>query len=352
MIDADPSAIGEVVKVAWSETLPGEAFSPDLAWADAGGDSITAMQLIMRLETELGRKVPFDMLSPETTPAQLAMAIGQAGAETEDHLPVVHLIPGVGGDEPVLANFRRAFAESIRFEVVEMPGLDQPADLLIRFSGSARWIVKRIDVAQPTGAVMLAGYSYGASLAVEVAHQFALRGRPVSFLCLLDPGGQEEATPVKVEPSAAKPFPPTRRERWRDAIRLILGRPALSPEAASVPAPQGPAYGYATIKPPRRSWKEDCLVDLRTLSVRRWKPSAPVDCDTLLIHTDAGLRLRSPEYWGQFLPNLRSVLVAASHRRMFDPEPLSHYRDLILEEVVGHAVLANVETAAQRRAIS
>src|SRR5258705_11111358 len=49
-----------VAKRAWAGTLPRASYGPTIECADAGGDSLDTLHLVLRLETQLGREVRFD----------------------------------------------------------------------------------------------------------------------------------------------------------------------------------------------------------------------------------------------------------------------------------------------------
>lgn len=100
--------------------------------------------------------------------------------------PKVFLLPGIGGDEPPLADFRAAIADRVHFELLNYPDIDRPSAEIREFDGIVRQILDRIREIQPLGEVRLAGYSFGGQVAFAVACKLRELGRSVGLLALFD----------------------------------------------------------------------------------------------------------------------------------------------------------------------
>lgn len=130
---SDPS-IDDAVRRAWTDILGSQA--SDTAFDQAGGDSLKLLQLSLHLEQSLGCRLPLDLFDLEISPAMLGRRLTDFRSSRQRHagedLPLVVLCPGMGGDEPRLAAFRRALRHRVRFLVIEYPGLETPARRLGR----------------------------------------------------------------------------------------------------------------------------------------------------------------------------------------------------------------------------
>lgn len=184
MSTADTLDLDEEVRAAWAATL-GE--SPGaLSWEEAGGDSLATLHLLYRLEQRLGRTLSFELMQPGMTAGALVAALRTEHDGEAAGLPCLFLVPGIHGDEPSLANLRRGLAASMRFELALPPGLDAPAKVLRDMPATGAAVARDIDRRQPAGPVLLGGYSFGASVALEAAAALAVMGREVALIAVLD----------------------------------------------------------------------------------------------------------------------------------------------------------------------
>lgn len=100
--------------------------------------------------------------------------------------PRVFLLPGIFGDEPLLADFRVALADRLDFELLDYPGIDRSSGEIRDFDGIVDSTLERIRSLQPTGDVHIAGYSFGGLVGFVTACRLQEEGRRVGLLALLD----------------------------------------------------------------------------------------------------------------------------------------------------------------------
>jgi thioesterase domain-containing protein/acyl carrier protein len=176
------------VETAWRRILPHAPLDKDVSWTDSGGDSLGMLHLLLRLEQALDRKIGFDLLSSEMTQRELIGRLLEenVAAKSDSSLPIVHLVPGILGDDPSLASLRRQFQSRVRFEMVELPGLETGGVILRSLQETVRLVAQEIQERQPTGSIILAGYSFGGMIAFEAAKQILECGRRVALLIVLD----------------------------------------------------------------------------------------------------------------------------------------------------------------------
>lgn len=307
---------------AWRATLPHDAFDPDRSLGDAGADSLRVMAFVLRMEQALARPIALDLLHAGATARTIAVGIGGTPAPSAaDGRTPLFFLPGIGGDEPVMAEFRRAFADRIAFTLIDHPGAEQPAALLEDLSATAGIVAERIAGLRPAGPIRLAGYSFGGTLAAEVARRLLVQGREVAFLWLLD---------------VVPPRSPARRvldmlgmpsTMWR---RLVARLPrlrrhpgqGLARSVAFDAALRIGAYGVAS-RVARREVGVGALGDLSTAdrfrlwhhraqALKTWVP-ARIDLPALLVASDDGMAARAPAFWRRLIPDLVVVTVPGEH---------------------------------------
>lgn len=233
------------------------------------------------------------------------------------------LLPAILGDEPQLAAFRQRLEGRIEFELLELPGLKAPADLLSSMSETARLVVDDIVRRQPTGAIAVIGFSFGASLALEVAAQLARVERAVSFLGVLD--GAFSTSELKRSK--------TELLRLCLSARGIasLGRHfvrRLSNRARILLATRG----GAAARLPSTAVEEALLIDYRCKALNSWEPPPCLVPGLLIFSGSLGPRNRSR--WESLCPNLAVLDVAAKHGDFLKGRSL----DLIVQALDGRGV--------------
>jgi thioesterase domain-containing protein/acyl carrier protein len=306
---------------AWRETLPNGEFEPDRSLADTGVDSLKAMELILRIERTLNRRIPFAMLTAETTPRSLALGLSRGGRlEPSVDKPVLFFMPGINGHALQMVQAWQAVVEEIQLMPMDAPGLDRPRVLLTDLPATAAEVAADIARRQPEGDIRLMGYSFGAALAYEVAGQFRAQGRRVAFLCLVD------LLPVRglfmrLVHALFSPAALGRKLAWR-LPRLGHAREDPATQTLLIQAAirfdsRGLASRLARAKAEREGLDAGVADRLeihhwRGEALRHWRP-APIDVPALLIASDDGVLAGSPQFWQNKIPGLRVARVAGSH---------------------------------------
>ncbi|MER5277157.1 amino acid adenylation domain-containing protein [Streptomyces sp. NPDC002809] len=214
----DPSlALGETVgRAPEGETetrlaaIWGEFFDPALVTADAGffalgGDSLTAVRLMARIEAEWERVLPVSLLFARPTIAQLAEALADLGSthrrealvqvRTEGALPPLFFVHPVGGDVLCYAELAARVGGDRPFYALQTPDdLDAPT-----LTELAAHYVEEVVSAQPDGPWLLGGWSMGGVVAIEMSRLLAASGRTADLVVavdLLEPPGPSYSGPL------------------------------------------------------------------------------------------------------------------------------------------------------------
>lgn len=299
----DPPAAGDAdvldaVMTAWQRTLPGP-FDPTRSWAEAGGDSLASLHLLLALEKSLGRKLAFDAIAPDMTADDMERALTSLMARpVAATAQPVFLIPGLFGDEPRLAAFRRAFEGRLRFEVVELPDIDRPAAELSDIRATARLVAAEIERLQPAGNLLVSGFSFGGCVAWEAAQHLREDGRRIAWLGILDAMFQ---SPNRGHLTFRWPGKLLLRSVGRsDRLRRWMLR------AVRRVAP-------AKVLELRRQW----LQSFRKRAIEAWRPAPlPVPVPAL-VATSQPDDARNLERWAALCPEIRIVRLPGGHTELF-----------------------------------
>jgi thioesterase domain-containing protein len=218
-------------------------------------------------------------------------------------------------DEPLLARFRAAFDGDARFSVVDYPGWRETIDSGASFDTIVDAVVAQITAQNVDEHYRLAGYSFGGSVAYEVACRLAAAGRRVGFIGLLDSRRVDMAQPDQLRRYARLLAAPRRisvvmlrstlmllvRRRWFATLRAAGGLMLARPTTA--------AYGF----------HRHLIEMLRADALRRWRPR-PLHAPMTLFLSDEHLRGAPADYgWSDLCTPLSVVHIGGTHATMLEP---------------------------------
>ncbi|WP_433528276.1 amino acid adenylation domain-containing protein [Micromonospora sp. CA-263727] len=175
----------------------GTALPADADFFDAGGDSLSALRLLDRIEAVLGRRLALIDVFTAPTPARLARAVAgpdRARRDLAEVLPLrdadgppLFLLPPAGGLGWCYAPLLRSLPGRIRLIALQSssfahPDAALPADLDTLAAG----YLSAIRSVVGDGPFHVAGWSIGGMAAHAVAASASAAGHPVGVVALLD----------------------------------------------------------------------------------------------------------------------------------------------------------------------
>lgn len=203
-----------------------------------GGESIIAVDLLARVESQFGVRLEPSVLLPDATIEHLAHAIRHSRAP--DCSPLVTIQRGVGA--PLVCVHPSGGSILCYVDLARLMGSDRAvigikgpdprssetpaphaADMAAHYIGALR-------AAQPNGPYVLAGYSFGGLIAYEMAQQLAGEARVVALLDTRFPRayGPEDRNPVvdlgavleRYDLDSPQVAETDEHELWRELIEL------------------------------------------------------------------------------------------------------------------------------------
>ena len=189
----------------WESLLGLEGIQPDCHFFEVGGDSLTALRMLVQLDKRLGMSFTLADLFKAPTLGELAKVI-EGGAERMAESTLMPLKPS--GNKPPLF-----FINSMTFGTMLAPhfGEDYPMYCINIFGATEgllalpemnlRAIAKRgvadLKVLQPHGPYFLAGYCDNSKMAFEMAQCLKEQGEDVALLAFIDATWQAEVNTLK-----------------------------------------------------------------------------------------------------------------------------------------------------------
>jgi surfactin family lipopeptide synthetase A len=247
----------------WRRVLKLEAIGVLDDFFELGGDSLAAVDIVTRIENDLGQAVPTSILHIAPTVEELAArlrTIESVRSESVAHpfrvhgsAPPLFAIPGRGGDPIVFSYLAKNLDADRPFYGLATPGLAHEQPIPKSFEALAAVQLEAIQRIQPSGPYYLVGFSSGAQVAFELTRQIQALGETVAFVGILDgwaPGypkpssarrwfhrladlGPGKSVIVVQQTSALRLFAQIRKDLRRELgcrINEILGRPLSRPE--------------------------------------------------------------------------------------------------------------------------
>jgi thioesterase domain-containing protein/acyl carrier protein len=190
------TATEKTLAAIWQECMNLNSISVDDNFFALGGHSLMAVQILSKLEKKLGRSFQLAVLFQYPSIRSLANFIDNDKKETTytclvpikptGTKPPLYIIHGEGLN---VLNFSSLAAVMDKdrpifgLQAVGLNGIDEPLDNL---ADIAKFYLGEIIRHNPVGPYLLAGYSFGGYVALEIRKQMAAMGKEVEKLIMFD----------------------------------------------------------------------------------------------------------------------------------------------------------------------
>jgi len=185
----------KLVATIWQEILKIERIDIFSNFFEMGGHSIMAVNVMIKIEKETGKRIPLSALFQHSTIEKFAKLLN-----TETEISLDHLVPiKPNGSKTPLFMVHGAGLNILNFaHVINHFDDDQPVYGFqgIGPKGYDNWFESIEDMAacyiesilktNPKGPYAIAGFSFGGIVAFEIARQLKEQGKTVSTIALLD----------------------------------------------------------------------------------------------------------------------------------------------------------------------
>ena len=179
----------------WQRLLQVPTIGPDDNFFELGGDSALAVQLFSQIADLYGRKLPPVMIYHVPTISSLATLLDERSVPELSPLILlkdgtsttpIYIASGLGGGPAEffqLVKYLRVPNPLYGLQPKGIEGFDQPCE---RIEDMANFYLKAILQFQPHGPYILAGYSLGGLVALEMARSLSRKGEKIASLVMLD----------------------------------------------------------------------------------------------------------------------------------------------------------------------
>lgn len=185
-----------LVARVWAESLDLDEVGPDDDFFELGGHSLIAVQIMTRLEKEMGMRLPIAALFEAPTVRKLSRFLhsGNIPSLWEALVPVkasgskppLYIVHGDGLNVMVfnsIPKYMDAEQPVFGLQPKGLNGIDEPDESMEQI---ASYYIEGILKHNPNGPYFLAGYSFGGIVAFEMARQLQQSGREVKMIAMFD----------------------------------------------------------------------------------------------------------------------------------------------------------------------
>jgi len=188
----------------WRGLFPDERackIGPETDFFRIGGDSLKAARLFAGLQREFHVEWPLATLIEAPTPRKLAQRLADqewvqpwmslVPLRTAGVRPPLYFLPGGYGNILCFRRIADGLGDEQPVYCLQAKGLKRGERALRSVEETAATYIEVIRQAQPQGPYLLAGHSFGAVVAYEMARRLILSGEAVPLLALLDHCGPD-----------------------------------------------------------------------------------------------------------------------------------------------------------------
>ena len=215
-------------------------------------------------------------------------------------------------------DLRRHLAHRLSFDIIDLPDVGSPVAILSSLSTTADLVVGEITRLQTAGPISIVGFSFGGSLAVEVATQLQRSHRDIAYLGLID-------APLKIR-NLQQTLSITPRRSIKIAKRALQ---KLKERLDLRNAQRNVEKGLELNVQQRRSY----LLHLREIAVDEWEPQQCLARGMIILSNL--MYERTHETWSTLCPNCKLIRTPSDHEHIIKGESLDRVASALADDIAG-----------------
>ena len=185
------------LRLIFSKVLHKKSVDADADFATLGVDSLSAIKLLMEVESHTGIKIPFEKLYHDASINSICNYIRNDSGQGYEWSPVVKLtgtchikhplflIHTTPGDILGYINLAHYLDDRAIYGIQSL-GLYCPEDMHESIESMSSYYISRILEIDPEGPYLLCGWCFGGIVAYEMAQQLKKMGKEIAFLGLIE----------------------------------------------------------------------------------------------------------------------------------------------------------------------
>lgn len=199
----ESSLLIDNIRSIWQKSFHLNSIDHNENFFDLGGSSLTALNIINQINIHFNIKLntnsiflypSIDQLAEhiESSKFNIASCVENSGAplsfclSPQKNQPAIIFIHPVGGSIFIFNLLAKTIGNKYTVYALQDPGIEDPSIRFDSLEEMASLYIKTIRSIQKRGPYNIAGASFGATLAVEIAHQLLLEKEIINFIGLFD----------------------------------------------------------------------------------------------------------------------------------------------------------------------
>jgi thioesterase domain-containing protein len=227
-----PDSLELQLEEIWKTAMGIKSLSPHESFFDLGGRSLAAMRIVSRINKTYSVDFGLATLFSAPTVAQMAELVRKkisvnvsssvVAMQPHGSAEPLFIIHGAGGN--IIRFYQLAMLVKTEHPVYGVQAqsllVGQPA--ILRLEDQAAFYLKEIRGIQPKGPYYFLGYSFGSTIALEIAHQLRALGERVELLGMLDSRERDCVVTAQRNDSARVQFDRRMARFWGNLSDLSL----------------------------------------------------------------------------------------------------------------------------------
>jgi len=198
-VSASPrDQIDQDLKEMFCDCLGVSEVGPRDDFFELGGHSLLAVKLLTRIEKKFKITIPlYELFQSRTVESLGEILRGSVEPKRKEFSVIVpfnecgsgppfYCVHSLGGEVASFRHLARVLGPEQRFYGIQAPPESHTAEFASSIESMAKHYVDALTAFQPTGALLLGGWSAGSTIALEMAQQLKKSGRNVEMLIALD----------------------------------------------------------------------------------------------------------------------------------------------------------------------
>jgi acetoacetyl-CoA synthetase len=190
----EDASTAERVRAIWEAVLGIQGVRDEDDFFALGGTSLQALRVFTLIRDRLGVDLPLSVLIEAPTVAELATVVENPAQHFQplvlmrqgSEVPPLFLVHSIWGDVLGMRQIAMAMASDVSVYGIRARGLNKGEEPQRSVEEMAETYVRVIRDLQPEGPYRVAGHSFGALLAFEIARRLDLEGQEIGWLGLID----------------------------------------------------------------------------------------------------------------------------------------------------------------------
>jgi thioesterase domain-containing protein/acyl carrier protein len=200
----------------WGEILSLDSVGVNDNFFDLGGNSMSAVRLMARVQKEFGQGLPLSILFQQGTVEHLAAILRQPSvSEAWSHVveiqrgdlkPPLFFVHAAGGNVFSYVRLANRLGPDQPFYGVQASGLIAGQRVYDSIEEMAARYIDAIRLVQPRGPYFIGGWSFGGIVAFEMARQLGMQGQTAKLVLVDTSAAIGRTMPVDDDPALALGF--------------------------------------------------------------------------------------------------------------------------------------------------